>query len=82
MMRRVFLWALLIGFLGMGCTRPPYSSQGKELAAVEADYTDCYTLASLATNTPPYPNSPLWEVDRQTATCMTGRGYQKHFRLF
>jgi len=81
-MRRVFFLALLTVILGMGCTRPPYSSPSKDLAAVDADFTDCYTLASLATNTPPYPNAPLWEVDRQADACMTTKGYQKHFRLF
>lgn len=81
-MRRVLFLALLTVSLGLGCTRPPYSGQGKDMAAVDADYTDCYTLAALAINPPPYPDSPSWEVDRQTTTCMTSRGYQKHFRVF
>jgi len=81
-MRQFIALALLTIVLSLGCTRPPYSSQGKELAAVDADFTDCFTLAALAANTPPYPDAPLRVVDQKTDGCMTERGYQKHLRLF
>lgn len=81
-MRQAFFLTLLALVLASGCTRPPYSNPGKDLSDVDNDYTDCYTLAALTANTPPYPDHPLRVVDQQADTCMTSRGYQKHFRLF
>lgn len=81
-MRRIVPLLLLALALAAGCTRPPYSKPGQELAGIEDDYTDCYSLASLTANTPPYPASPLREVDNEADACMKARGYQKHFRLF
>ena len=68
--------------LTAGCTTPPYSKPGQELAATEADYTDCYSQASLTANTPPFPDAPLSVVRAETDACMTQRGYQRHLRLF
>jgi hypothetical protein len=65
-----------------GCTNPPYSSPGKELDAVNNDFTDCYTQASLKANTPPYPDSPLRVVDKETDACMQARGYKGHLWWF
>ncbi len=81
-MRQLSLLILLSLFAAVGCTRPPYSSPGKELAAVEADYTDCFTEASLSVNTPPFPDSPLGEAASETDSCMRDRGYAYHMRLF
>lgn len=81
-MRHLIFLALLTALLSTACTRPPYSSQGKDLADVDADFTDCYTQASLTANTPPYPDSPLRAVDSKADDCMASRGYQKHFRIF
>ena len=81
-MRPVLLLALLALTLATGCTRPPYTGPGKDLAAVENDHTDCYSRAVLAVNTPPYPDRPLWAVDRECDACMAARGYQKQFRPF
>jgi len=76
---RLLLPALI---LTAGCTSPPYSKPGQELAPIDADYTDCYTQASLTANTPPFPDAPLRVVDKEADACMKGRGYQQHFRLF
>ncbi len=81
-MRRMYLLALLALAFSAGCTRPPYASPGKELIDVEYDYTDCYSKAALAANTPPYPDCPQNVVDKETDACMTERGYQHHWRLF
>jgi hypothetical protein len=82
MMRSMFLLVLLALTVSAGCTRTPYSSPGKDLGAVDDDYTDCYSQAALTANTPPFPDSPLRVVDREADACMTGRGYQSQFRLF
>lgn len=81
-MRSVIPTVLLVLALASGCTRPPYSDPGKDLAAVDADFTDCYSRASLTANTPPFPDSPLRAVDSEADACMKARGYQEHFRLF
>jgi hypothetical protein len=81
-MRQVLLVALLALTVAAGCTSPPYTGPGKDLATLENDHTDCYSQAALTANTPPYPAYPLREVDRQCDTCMDGRGYQKQFRPF
>ncbi|WP_300156026.1 hypothetical protein [Solidesulfovibrio sp.] len=81
-MRRTAFVALLLASVACGCTRPPYSSPGKDLAVMEEDYTDCFTKASLTVNTPPFPDSPLRQADKDTDACMLERGYQRHLRLF
>jgi len=81
-MRRIFLLVLFALTLAAGCTRPPYSSPGKDLATVEDDYTDCFSKASLSVNTPPFPDGPIRERDTQTDACMKEKGYQSHMRLF
>ncbi|EHJ46924.1 hypothetical protein DFW101_0908 [Solidesulfovibrio carbinoliphilus subsp. oakridgensis] len=81
-MRRILFLILCVLALASGCTRPPYSSPGKDLATVEDDYTDCFSKASLTVNTPPFPDSPLRERDTLTDDCMRERGYNSHFRLF
>ncbi len=81
-MRRIPLLILFVLTLAAGCTRPPYSSPGKDLAAVEDDYTDCFSKASLTVNTPPFPDRPIKERCVQTDACMQERGYKHHFRLF
>ena len=82
MTRAIFLLALLALVMASGCTRPPYSSPGKDLDAINNDYSDCYSRAALTANTPPYPEYPLSLVDHEATACMTDRGYQSHFRLF
>lgn len=81
-MRRIPLLFLCLLTLAMGCTRPPYSSPGKDLATMEDDYTDCFSKASLSVNTPPFPDNAIRERGVQTDDCMRERGYQSHFRLF
>ncbi|WP_029461172.1 hypothetical protein [Solidesulfovibrio alcoholivorans] len=80
MRRTVLLLALLVS-LAAGCTKPPYASPGKDLAVLEEDYTDCFTKASLTVNTPPFPDSPLAQADKDTDACMKERGYTQHLRL-
>lgn len=80
-MRQAVLLVLLVLAVTCGCTRPPYSSPDKDLAAVENDFTDCYSRATLTANTPPYPDSPISVVHDETDTCMTGREYHRQLRL-
>ena len=80
MRRTVFALLVVVG-LAAGCTRPPYSKPGTELVTVENDYTDCFTKASLNVNTPPFPDSPIGQRDKDTDACMKERGYQYHLRL-
>lgn len=81
-MRQAVLLILLALVVASGCTRPPYSGPDKTLDAVENDFADCYSVAALQANTPPYPDSPLRAVDRETDACMQARGYTGHLRLF
>lgn len=81
-MRRTVITLLCVVGLFVGCTRPPYSKPDTELATVENDYTDCFSKASLAVNTPPFPQSPISQREQDTGTCMGERGYQKHFQLY
>ncbi|MGD9610966.1 MAG: hypothetical protein AB7U59_16295 [Desulfovibrionaceae bacterium] len=81
-MRQLLFLVLLTLAVAAGCTRPPYTAPGKDLASLENDHTDCYTRAVLKVNTPPYPDHSLWDVDRECDACMAARGYQKHFRPF
>jgi len=81
-MRALFPLFLLAVVLTIGCTRPPYSKPGQELSAIDNDFTDCYSQASLTANTPPFPESPLQTVDNESDACMIKRGYQSHIRLF
>jgi len=81
-MRRIVSLLLLSLALAAGCTRPPYAKPGTELSAVEDDYTDCYSNASLAVNTPPFPDRPLTQVDRDADACMKERGYVSKIRVF
>ena len=80
-MRRIMLLLALLVSLAAGCTKPPYASPGKDLAVMEEDYTDCFTKTSLAVNTPPFPDSPLAQTDKDTDACMKERGYTRHLRL-
>lgn len=81
-MRRIIPLLLLSLALATACTRAPYAKPGAELSAVEDDYTDCYSKASLAVNTPPFPDRPLTQVDREADTCMKERGYASKIRIF
>ena len=81
-MRRFIPLLLLALALAAGCTRPPYAKPGAELSAVEDDYTDCYSQASLAVNTPPFPDRPLSVVDSDADACMKERGYASKIRMF
>ena len=82
-MRRIYpLLFLALVLATTGCTRPPYAKSGAELSAVEDDYTDCYSKASLAVNTPPFPDRPLTEVDVDADACMKERGYAAKIRMF
>lgn len=81
-MRRIFPLLLLAALAAAGCTRPPYTAPGKDLAEVNNDYTDCFTKASLTVNTPPFPDAPLAQADKDSDACMTERGYQRHWQLF
>lgn len=81
-MRRIVPLLLLALALATGCTRPPYAKPGVELSAVEEDYTDCYSNASLAVNTPPFPDRPLTQVDIDADACMKARGYVSKIRLY
>ena len=80
-MRRIIPLLLLALALAAGCTRPPYAKPGAELTAVENDYTDCYSKASLDVNTPPFPDRPLTVVDQDADACMKERGYVPKIRL-
>ncbi len=80
-MRRILLLLALLVSLAAGCTKPPYASPGKDLAAVEEDYTDCFTKASLSVNTPPFPGNPVAQSDKDADACMKERGYTPHMRF-
>ena len=80
-MCRIVLLLALLASLAAGCTKPPYASPGKDLAVVEEDYTDCFTKASLSVNTPPFPDSPVAQSDKDTDACMKERGYTPHMRF-
>jgi len=80
-MRRVIPLLFLALVMAAGCTRPPYAKPGVELTAVEDDYTDCYSKASLDVNTPPFPDRPLTVVDQDADACMKARGYVPKMRL-
>lgn len=75
----VFLLALA---LAAGCTSPQYAKPNQDMAALEADFTDCYSDGALQANTPPYPDSPIAAGDKATDACMLTRGYEHHLRLF
>lgn len=81
-MRRIVPLLLFLGVVAAGCTRPPYAAPGKDLTAVNEDYTDCFTKASLTVHTPPFPSSPVSQADKDTRACMEERGYQHHWQPF
>lgn len=80
-MRRILPLLILALALASGCTRPPYAKPDAALPAVEDDYTDCYSKASLDVNTPPFPDRPLTVVDQDADACMKARGYEYKMRL-
>ncbi|EFL51436.1 conserved hypothetical protein [Solidesulfovibrio fructosivorans JJ]] len=81
-MRPTILAFLVFFALAAGCTRAPYSKAGVEQATVENDYSDCFSKASLAVNTPPFPESPIGQRKLDTDACMKERGYQGLLQLF
>lgn len=81
-MRRFVPLLLLALSLAAGCTRPPFAKPGAELSALEGDYTDCYSKASLLVNTPPFPDRPLSVVDSDADACMQERGYAPKIQMF
>ncbi|MEA4857010.1 MAG: hypothetical protein AAGU21_00110 [Solidesulfovibrio sp.] len=81
-MRRILPLLVLLVSVAAGCTRPPYAAPGKDLTAVNEDYTDCFTEASLTVNTPPFPAAPLRQRDKETDACMVERGYTWQWLVF
>jgi len=76
-MFRTLLVLAAAAFLFAGCTKPPYYGPDKTESQVMADYTDCYSKASLEANTPPYPDDVKSATTDKTNECMTSRGYKK-----
>ena len=81
-MRSIAPLLVLALALAAGCTATPYAKPNQDLAAVNAEFTDCYSDGALKANTPPYPDRPLAAVDDAADTCMKQRGYQPEHRFF
>lgn len=80
MYRAVALAVLILALSGLACTKTPY--RGGDQAQVDADYNDCYSLAALKANTPPYPSSVSAAVESEADACMKARGHSPAYLRF
>ncbi len=60
----------------LGCAKLQFSNGQNNMIETEADYTDCYSKASLGAFTPPYPEDSASTINSESQACMESRGYQ------